>query len=237
MCGRFTLRTSLKTLAEHFLFDVPADLTLVPKYNIAPTHSIATLVWHQGKRRYGRMHWGLIPRWAEDASMASKMINARSETIREKPSFRSAFQRQRCLILADGYYEWQPRRSAKQPVYLHQRNHQPFAFAGLWELWAPPHTTPETPPWWTTTIITTDANEITNNLHHRMPVILSPADYDRWLNPDTEALDSLHQLLVAPRDQNQMSDFAMTPVSTRVNNVHNDDPQCIAPDATQQELF
>ena len=117
MCGRFTLQTSLDTLGEHFLFDIPADITLTPKWNIAPTHSIATLLWNQGKRHYGRMHWGLIPRWAKDNSRAAKMINARCETIREKPSFREPFKKQRCLILADGYYEWKPDNPSRQPVF------------------------------------------------------------------------------------------------------------------------
>lgn len=237
MCGRFTLQTSLMTLGEHFLFDVPADITLAPRFNISPTHSIATLVWNQGQRHYGRMHWGLIPRWAKDNSMAGKMINARSETIREKPSFRGPYQRQRCLILADGYYEWKPDGSSKQPVYIHHKTHQPFAFAGLWETWTPPQAQQETTPWWTTTIITTDANELTKNLHHRMPVILSPRDYDAWLDPDTTDLEYLHQILVQPSEQNQMESFVMTPVSTRVNSVKNDDPECIKPSSTQQELF
>ena len=237
MCGRFTLQTSLNTLGEHFLFDIPADITLAPKYNIAPTHTIATLLWHQGKRHYGRMHWGLIPRWAKDNSMAGKMINARSETIREKPSFREAFKQQRCLILADGYYEWAPDKSSKQPVYIHHRDHQPFAFAGLWETWTPPQATEDTPCWWTATIITTDANDITSNLHHRMPVILGRENYDAWLDSTTPDLDALHQLVVNPPNLNQMSDFEMTVVSTRVNSVRNDDAQCIKPDSTQQELF
>ncbi len=237
MCGRFTLQTSLNTLGEHFLFDIPADITLMPKWNIAPTHSIATLLWNQGKRCYGRMHWGLIPRWAKDNSMAAKMINARSETIREKPSFREIFKKQRCLILADGYYEWKPDKSSKQPVYIHHRDHRPFAFAGLWDIWTPPDNQTDQPSWWTATIITTDANEITSNWHHRMPVILSPDNYDRWLNPTNKDLDSLHQLLIAPPEKNQMTDFEMTAVSTRVNRIINDDPDCIKPETTQRELF
>ncbi|MBA63763.1 MAG: hypothetical protein CMJ76_15520 [Planctomycetaceae bacterium] len=237
MCGRFTLKTSLNTLGEHFLFDVPADITLAPKYNIAPTHSIATLLWNGGRRHYGRMHWGLIPRWAKDNSMAGKMINARSETIREKPSFREAFKSQRCLILADGYYEWKPDKSSRQPVYIHHPDHQPFAFAGLWEIWTPPQQHSDGQVWWTATIITTDANEITSNLHHRMPVILDPENYDSWLNPNTDNLDALHESLIQPPQQNQMDKFKMTTVSTRVNSVKNDDPECIKPDTIQQGLF
>ncbi len=237
MCGRFTLKTSLNTLKEHFLFDVPADITLTPKYNIAPTHSIATLLWNQGKRHYGRMRWGFIPRWSEDNSMASNMINARSETIREKRSFRRPFQNQRCLILADGYYEWKADKSSKQPLYIHHRDHRPFAFAGLWENWTPPHRQSDTQINWTATIITTDANQVTSNLHHRMPVILSPDDYDAWLNPNTSNLNALHHFLMHPPNQNQMGEFQITAVSTRVNNVKNDDSDCIKPDATQLGLF
>ena len=238
MCGRFTLRTSLNLLGEHFLFSVSPDISLSQKYNIAPTHSIATLTAPHGQRQLHWMHWGLIPSWAKDPSRASQMINARSETIHKKPSFRQAFKKRRCLILADGYYEWRNNGSDKQPFFIHRSDHQPFALAGLWECWTPPQTSAETQqPWHSTTIITTEANEFAASIHHRMPVILNPNDYDRWLMEDGSQFDKLHSLLVNPSNFNQMTSFEMTAVSRHVNKVANDGPECIKPSLTQQELF
>lgn len=238
MCGRFTLRTSLNLLGEHFLFRVSPDISLPQKYNIAPTHSIATLTAPHGQRQLHWMHWGLIPSWAKDPSRASQMINARSETIHKKPSFRQAFKKRRCLILADGYYEWRNNGSDKQPFFIHRSDHQPFALAGLWECWTPPQTSAETQqPWHSTTIITTEANEFAASIHHRMPVILNPNDYDRWLMEDGSQFDKLQSLLINPSNFNQMTSFEMTAVSRHVNKVANDDPECIKPSVTQQELF
>lgn len=238
MCGRFTLRTSLNLLAEHFLFSVSPDISLPQKYNIAPTHSVATLTAPLGQRQLHWMHWGLIPSWSNDPSRASRMINARSETLHEKPSFRQAFQKRRCLILADGYYEWQ----TKQPFFIHRSDHQPFAFAGLWESWTPPQASTEsghdtTQPLHSTTIITTEANDFAASIHHRMPVILNPNNYDRWLADDASQIDTLQSLLVDPGNSNEMTSFEMTAVSRHVNKVANDDPQCIERSAIQQELF
>lgn len=238
MCGRFTLRTSLNLLGEHFLFSMSPDISLPQKYNIAPTHSVATLTAPLGQRQLHWMHWGLIPSWSKDPSRASRMINARSETLHEKPSFRQAFQKRHCLILADGYYEWRN----NQPFFIHRSDHQPFAFAGLWESWTPAqvstesgHDTPQ--PLHSTTIITTEANEFAAPIHHRMPVILDPNNYDRWLADDANQIDTLQSLLVDPTNSNEMASFEMTAVSRHVNKVANDDPQCIEPSATQQELF
>ena len=242
MCGRFTLRTSLNLLTEHFLFSVSPDISLPQKYNIAPTHSVATLTAPHGHRQLHWMHWGLIPSWSKDPSRASRMINARSETLHEKPSFRQAFQKRRCLILADGYYEWRSSGTDKQPFFIHRSDHEPFALAGLWESWTPPqaatesgHDTPQPLP--STTIITTEANEFAAPIHHRMPVILDPNNYDRWLADDASQIDTLQSLLVDPANSNQMASFELTAVSRHVNKVANDDPQCIEPSATQQELF
>jgi len=242
MCGRFTLRTSLNLLAEHFLFSVSPDISLPQKYNIAPTHNVATLAAPHGQRQLRWMHWGLIPSWSKDPSRASRMINARSETLHEKPSFRQAFQKRRCLILADGYYEWRSSGTVKQPFFIHRSDHQPFALAGLWESWTPPQASAaagqDTPqPWHSTTIITTEANEFAAAIHHRMPVILNPNDYDRWLADDDGQLDILQSLLVDPSNSNEMTSFEMTAVSRHVNKVANDNPQCIEPAATQPELF
>jgi putative SOS response-associated peptidase YedK len=242
MCGRFTLRTPLNLLAEHFLFSVSPDISLPQKYNIAPTHSVATLTAPHGQRQLHWMHWGLIPSWSTDPSGASRLINARRETLHEKPSFRQAFRKRRCLILADGYYEWRSSGSDKQPFFIHRRDHQPFALAGLWESWTPPQLSAEPdqdipPAWHSTTIITTAANEFAAAIHHRMPVILNPDDYDRWLAEDDSQFDRLQSLLVNPSNSNEMTSFEVTAVSRHVNKVANDDPQCIEPAATQQELF
>ena len=240
MCGRFTLRTPLNLLNEYFLFHHAADLSLTPKYNIAPTQSVATLTVVEDRRILQWMHWGFIPGWSADPSFSSRMINARSETIHEKPAFRSAFRKRRCLIMADGYYEWKSDSSGKQPIFIHANHHQPFAFAGIWESWQPPRDrSSSTPvePWHSTAIVTTEANDITKHIHHRMPVILDPENYDFWLQEDTDDLTRLQQLVVSPPNQNQMSQFEMTAVSKRVNRVTNDDEDCLKPAPTQQELF
>jgi putative SOS response-associated peptidase YedK len=242
MCGRFTLRTSLNLLAEHFLFSMSPDISLPQKYNIAPTHSVATLTAPHGPRQLHWMHWGLIPSWSKDPSRASRMINARSETLPEKPSFRQAFRKRRCLILADGYYEWQSSGTDKQPFFIHRSDHQPFALAGLWENWIPPQASTKPgqanpQPWQSTTIITTEANACVASIHHRMPVILNPNDYDRWLADDDSQLDILQSLLLSPSNLNEMTSFEVTAVSRHVNKVANDGPQCIEPSATQQGLF
>ena len=165
-----------------------------------------------------------------------------SQTIHEKPAFSKAFQKRRCLILADGYYEWRANGADKQPFFIHRSDHQPFAFAGLWESWTPPqastesgHDTPQ--PWHSTTIITTEANEFAAAIHPRMPVILNPNNYDQWLMDDDSQLDILQSLLVDPSNSNEMTAFEMTAVSRYVNKVANDDTQCIEPSATQRELF
>ena len=240
MCGRFTLRTPLNLLNEYFLFHQAPDISLTPKFNIAPTHSIASLTAANDQRTLQWMHWGFIPSWSADPSFSSHMINARSETIHEKPAFRSAFRKRRCLIIADGYYEWKSDSSGKQPFFIHAENHQPFAFAGIWESWQPPMdpaTSATVEPWYSTAIVTTEANDITRHIHHRMPVILALDNYDLWLQEEPDDLSRLQQLLVSPADQNQMSDFKMTAVSKRVNRVANDDEGCLQPAPTQQELF
>jgi putative SOS response-associated peptidase YedK len=187
MCGRFTLRTPLTVLAEQFLFDlndVPPEAWPGPRFNVAPTQAVAVVRQPAAreKRELALMHWGLIPSWAKDAKMASKMINARCETLAEKPSFRTALARRRCLILADGFYEWKTEGKKKQPFCFHLAEDRPFAFAGLWECWRGPGGS-DGPPLESCTIVTTSANALCRELHERMPVILAPADYDLWLDP------------------------------------------------------
>ena len=176
MCGRYTLRTPVDSLVEAFdIVDYPSSLT--PSYNIAPTQEVAAVVEEDEKRKLEMFHWGLIPSWAKDPSIGNKMINARAETVSEKPSFRKAFKVRRCLILADGFYEWQKTDNGKQPYYIKMQDDSPFAFAGLWEIWQNGEEIRSA------TIITTEANDLMNEIHHRMPVILPPEDYGMWLVP------------------------------------------------------
>jgi len=187
MCGRFTLRTPLSVLAQQFLFDLgphkPADFA--PRHNIAPTQLVAVVRNFADfqKRELGMLHWGLVPSWSKDLKSAAKMINARCETAAEKPAFRSAFTRRRCLILADGFYEWKKDGKLKIAHLFELPGSQPFAFAGLWESWRGPNRSSPAPIE-SCTILTTAANEICSELHDRMPVIVDPTDYEAWLDPE-----------------------------------------------------
>lgn len=185
MCGRYLLYSLPEALQA--AFDVDVRLNMEPRYNIAPTQRVPIVGLKEGKRRLGLAHWGLIPSWAKDRSVASKMINARSETAAEKPSFRSAFKARRCLIPADGFYEWHTEDGVKQPYLLEPAAGGPMAFAGLWEAWRAPEAEKDSAPLVSFTILTTQASPDVAQLHHRMPVILRPDDYDRWLNGPAEA--------------------------------------------------
>ncbi len=218
MCGRYTLKTPVNELAKQFeVEEYPSSIT--PSYNIAPTQQVATVLAEDGKRKLEMLHWGLIPSWADDPAIGNRMINARGETVAEKPSFRSAFKNRRCLILADGFYEWQKTDNGKQPFYIRMEDGLPFAFAGLWESW---HNGREIR---SCTIITTDANELVGDIHNRMPVILHPEDYDLWLDPGFDEKDPLTALL-KPYPSDSMEAY---PVSRRVNKPSNDEPKVIEP--------
>lgn len=224
MCGRFTLRTPLDQLVEKFLFPLP-DFTWEPRFNIAPSQPIAAVRQEavEASRELVLLRWGLVPYWAKDTKIGYKLINARSETVAEKPSFRQAFSRRRCLILSDGYYEWQKSGSSKrkQPYYVTMRSEDPFAYAGLWERWAAPDGTPLE----TCTILTTDANELTKPIHPRMPVILPLECHEAWLTArGSEATHLLDLLRPYPSD-----DLLMYPVQPLVNSPRNETPQCIEP--------
>jgi len=224
MCGRFTLRTPLNQLVERFLFEMPGELWK-PRFNIAPSQPVAALRRPDPEtgRQLAWLRWGLIPSWAKDPAVGYKMINARSETVAEKPSFRHAFKHRRCLVLADGYYEWKKGETTKQkqPYYIGMLDEQPFAFAGLWESWR----SPDGSPLETCTIITTEANSLTRSIHPRMPVILDPEDYDRWL-ATSEAMGPEIDACLRRFPSERMTMF---PVSTLVNSPKNDSPGCIEP--------
>ncbi|MCU0491165.1 MAG: SOS response-associated peptidase [Chloroflexaceae bacterium] len=219
MCGRFTLHTSGAAVARQFeLAEVPE---LAPRYNIAPTQDVPVVRAAEPGRALHMLRWGLIPSWAKDASIGVKMINARAETLAEKPAFRTALARRRCLVLADGFYEWQGSAGKKQPFYFHMDDSQPFAFAGLWERWRGPNDAVVE----SCTIITTEANELLRTVHDRMPVILPPESYALWLDPAMHDAGPLLNLL-QPFPAEEM---ASQPVSPLVNRVTNDGPECIAP--------
>lgn len=227
MCGRFTLTDPDQKLAAQF--ELPEIPPLAPRYNIAPTQPVAVvrLVPSSGARELAMLHWGLIPSWAKDPAIGSRLINARAETVAEKPAFRAAFGRRRCLILADGFYEWQKLNGGKQPFYIHLHGRVPFAFAGLWERWEAPGGEAID----SCTLLTTEPNELMRSLHNRMPVILGPEHYALWLDRAVQSAAALRSLL-RPYEAEQMVAF---PVSRRVNSPDNDDPTCIEPLALQQE--
>jgi putative SOS response-associated peptidase YedK len=222
MCGRFTLRAPASVIAEQFSLFEAAPFT--PAYNIAPTQSVATVVVPSpgAARELVWMHWGLVPSWAKDRSAGSRMINARAETVAQKPAYRAAFRRRRCLVLADGFYEWQRLDGKKRPYFIHRLDDRPFAFAGLWEHWQGA----EEESLQSCALVTTEANELMRPIHDRMPVILPPREYDRWLDPTVDAPESLLSLL-RPYPSEAMAAHV---VSTYVNNPTHDAPLCIAPE-------
>jgi putative SOS response-associated peptidase YedK len=221
MCGRYTLTAPAESLAEEFGFK-DSSVELTQSYNVAPTQGVAAVLEEGGVRRLELLRWGLIPPWADDPQIGSRMINARSETAPEKPSFRRAFRERRCLIPADGFYEWQRTNGAKQPFYIHMEDGRPFAFAGLWESWGRGGEGEIR----TCTILTTGANAVVGEIHKRMPVILAPDAYDVWLDPSSER-DELTGLL-APYPEDEMEAY---PVSRFVNSPSNNDPRCVEPAA------
>ncbi|MFN8760693.1 MAG: SOS response-associated peptidase [Tagaea sp.] len=222
MCGRYSLTTPVEALRRLFGFEGPAP-NLQPRWNIAPTQSAPVIrLGGGGGREIKMLSWGLVPYWAEDAKLQSHMINARGETVAEKPAFKQAFRQRRCLVPADGFYEWQTLGpKTKQPLLFKTADGAPFAFAGLWERWVPP----QGEVLETFTIVNTAANEMMAQFHDRVPIVLSPADYAAWLDPAVNA----RALIKAPP-----SDWlTFRRVSTYVNSVKHDDPGCQepAPDA------
>ncbi len=221
MCGRFTLTVDPADLQDAFpQFTFPEKYA--PRYNISPTQPILAIP-NDGKNSADFFVWGLIPSWAKDPSIGSKLINARSETLAEKPSFRGGFKYHRCLILADGFYEWksQPGTKIKVPHFIRLKSGKPFAIAGLWDNWQ----SPDGGAVKSATIITTAPNSLMAPIHNRMPVIVSPDAYTQWLDPAARTADSLQPLLVSyPADE-----MTAHPVSTLVNSPANDRKECVAP--------
>lgn len=220
MCGRFTVRMDARESAR--VFGVSSEGgEYTPSFNVAPAQKVPVVLIQDGQRVMDTFQWGLIPSWAKDPAIGNRLINARAETVAEKPSFRQAFLRRRCLILADGFYEWKREGKRKQPVHITLKDRSGFAFAGLWEHWQSPGG--ETVK--SCTIITTEANEFMRPIHHRMPVILPKDKENTWLDPATADREVLLALLLPyPSDLMQA-----VPVSTFVNRPGNDGLECVLP--------
>ncbi len=218
MCGRYTLTASADRLAKQFgtSGDQPQ---LTPSYNVAPSQQVAAALEEGGRRRLEMLRWGLVPSWADDPEIGNRMINARAETAPEKPSFRSAFKSRRCLIAADGFYEWRKTDDGKQPHHIRMKDGSPFGFAGLWEVWKKDGEVRSC------AILTTDASPMLSDIHNRMPVIIPPEAYDLWLDPDVNDIERLKDLLV-PYDDELLEAY---PVSRHVNRPANDDARCVEP--------
>jgi putative SOS response-associated peptidase YedK len=214
MCGRYAITSAPEAIRR--LFQIPGPTSnFAPHYNAAPGQELPVIRLHPetGERVIGTLRWGLIPYWSKDPKIAWKTINARGETVKTAPSFRAAYKSRRCLVPADAFYEWRKNGKAKQPYAIAMRDRQPFALAGLWENWKEP----ETQEWIRTfTILTTPPNEIVAPLHDRMPLILTPQNYDRWLDTKDDPAP-----LIRPYP---FDDLVTWQVSTRVNKPENDDP-------------
>ena len=221
MCGRFTRKENFQHLAK--LLGIHMLPPLEPRYNIAPSQLVACVRTNleTRDREYVPLKWGLVPAWAKDPRMGNTMINARAETVAEKPAFRKALRHQRCVVLADGFYEWKREGKTKQPYYIHLTDNRPFVFAGLWECWAKEGEQPLE----SCAMVTTGPNALMESIHQRMPVILSPKNYDLWLDLGVQNPQSLLPIL-QPYPPEEMEAF---PTSLIVNNPRNDSPLCVQP--------
>jgi putative SOS response-associated peptidase YedK len=228
MCGRFTLTATPEAL--HQLFPLFEGIDWSPHYNIAPSQNVLAvrLGPDNGQPEAVRLRWGLVPGWADDAKIGYRLINARVETVRTKPAFRSAFKQRHCLILADGFFEWQKLEGKKQPYHIHLRDGRPFAFAGLWERWDKGEQPIES-----CTILTTEANTTVRPIHERMPVILDPSGHVDWLNAAAaHGEDALDVLRPCPAEQ-----LTAVAVGSRVNSPRNNDAECLKPVEAPTVLF
>jgi putative SOS response-associated peptidase YedK len=229
MCGRFARRSTQEVLADWFGVEIEDMPWFAPTFNAAPqsTQPIVRLNRDAGTREFAVARWGLVPFWAKDAKFGYSTINARAEEVVAKPAYREAFKKRRCLVPADAFYEWQKLDAkTKRPFAIALRSGEPYAFAGLWESWKPK----DAEPLETFTIVTTDSNEVTERLHDRMPVILEPRDYDRWLEPGDPTHPPTDLLRPFPAEK-----MHAWPVSDRIGNVRNDDPNLLTPAEPEPE--
>ena len=220
MCGRFVLFSSLEEIREAFAVR-QVRYQVEPSYNVAPTQTVAVVVQREGVNTLEKMRWGLIPAWAKDPAIGSRMINARAETVGEKPSFKRPLKDRRCLVVANGFYEWQKTGQAKIPMFIRLKSGQPFGFAGLYDVW----TSPEGEAVASCTIITTSANDLMQPIHDRMPVILPKSQASTWLNPAIQSAADVLPLLIPY----SAADMEAYPVSRLVNSPENNSPDLVRP--------
>jgi putative SOS response-associated peptidase YedK len=219
MCGRFVRAISLPELLKEFDVEEP-PFDVQPSYNVAPSQEIVIIV-NDGKKMLALCRWGFVPSWSKDTAIGNKMINARAESVAEKPSFKSAFKSKRILVVADGFYEWRKDGKVKTPVYVHLKSGRPFGLAGLFNIW----TSPEGKKMCTSTIITTSANKLLGQIHSRMPVIINKADEELWLNSSVHDAEGLNHLMIPYKSE----EMAYYEVSSLVNSPSNNSPDCIIP--------
>ncbi|MBK5221517.1 MAG: SOS response-associated peptidase [Acidimicrobiia bacterium] len=225
MCGRYVSSSPPDEIAKYFGATNLAERALGPDYNVAPTREVFTVLDDGETRSVQMSRWGLVPMWAKDASIGNRMINARAETVATKNAFKKAFRRHRCIIPADGFYEWtkRPGQAKKQPWFIHRPDGEPLAFAGLWETWRGPDRDQE--PLRSCTILTGAANETMSAIHDRMPIILPPSAWDTWLDPAVDDVDILGKFLVPAPPQL----ITFHPVSVEVNNARNQGAHLVEP--------
>jgi putative SOS response-associated peptidase YedK len=226
MCGRYSITSAPEAIRAIFRYPERPDFP--PRYNIAPTQPVPVVRLHEGERQFALMRWGLLPSWVKDPRTFSLLFNARGESVTEKPAFRAAMKRRRCLIPADGFYEWKAGGGRKQPYFIRARSGEPFAFAGLWETWTGPNGEEVD----TAAIVTTAANRTLSHLHGRMPVILPPDAFDLWLNSDRVDAAAA-RVLIRPAPDDLLEAF---PVSSAVNRAATDDPKLIEPASVEEAL-
>lgn len=229
MCGRMTQQTSPSEAARIFDAEPPDDETVAPRFNCAPTDPLTVVLERDDGRLVERLRWGLIPAWAADPSQSARMINARAETVATSPAFRVALRRRRCIVPADGFYEWERRGATRQPWLIRRADRTPMAMAGLWSLWRDPASGHWVP---SCAVITTVANATVVPLHDRMPVLLKEEDWDLWLDTNESSAELMHELL-APAPPDLLERY---PVSLRVNSVRNEGPELIEPEALSPSL-
>ena len=218
MCGRYVVFSLGSELASYFGTQ-PPSFELTPNYNVAPTQQVPVIIQQDGVRQIKKRRWGLVPFWAKDTTIGSRMINARVETLASKPAFKAALKHRRCLIPANGFYEWASKSGSKKPFYFHLPSSEPMVFAGLWEIWKPE----DGEPYKSCAIITTEASEAVREIHNRMPLILKPEAFGHWLDPENKNVAGIEETLKAE----YVKDIDRYPVSKLVNRVENNSEECI----------
>jgi putative SOS response-associated peptidase YedK len=227
MCGRYTLTSPDELVEEFGIGELPFALSA--RYNIAPSQAAPVVVRDHASPEFRLLRWGLVPAWAKLTKSTKRPINARSETVHEKPSFRDAFEHRRCLVCADGFYEWKRQGARPMPFFMHRKDRRPMSLAGIWER----HRGDDGTELQTFAILTTEANDLMAPVHHRMPVVIPPEHRARWLDPTLERRDDLEDLLQPPDTEN----YEIFQVSEKVNSVANDSAACLEPGPDQQSLF